>query len=59
MTLEDLRDHFEAQAACFEAYFSTDDTDAKTAKAYRKNVQEARDRLEVVNKILVDGYTPN
>lgn len=58
MTLEDLRDHFARQVLVFEAYFKTDDADAKTAKAYRKNVKEAQDRLEVVEKILLDGYVP-
>lgn len=58
MTLQDLRDHMAKQVLCFEAYFSTGDTDGKTAKIYRKNVNEARDRLELVEKILLDGYTP-
>lgn len=58
MTLEDLRDHFVKQVDVFEAYFRTDDTDGKTAKSYRKSVQEAKDRLAVVEKILLDGYVP-
>lgn len=58
MTLEDLRDHFVAQVACFEAYFSSGDTDGKTAKSYRKSVKEAQDRLDVVERILLDGYQP-
>lgn len=58
MTLQDLRDHFARQVLVFEAYFNTDDTDAKTAKAYRKNIKEAQDRLDVVEKILLDGYVP-
>lgn len=59
MTLEDLRDHLVRQVSVFEAYFDTDGQDGKTAKSYRKSVQEAKDRLEVVSKILVDGYTPS
>jgi hypothetical protein len=58
LTLQDLRDHFARQVLVFEAYFNTDDTDAKTAKAYRKNIKEAQDRLDVVEKILLDGYVP-
>lgn len=58
MTLQDLRDHMAKQVLCFQAYFNTDDTDAKTAKAYRKNIKEAQDRLDVVEKILLDGYLP-
>lgn len=58
MTLHDLRDHLVRQVACFEAYFTSGDDDAKTAKSYRKSIKEARDRLDVVEKILLDGYVP-
>lgn len=58
MTLEDLRDHFVKQVDAFAAYFKTDDTDGKTAKAYRKHVAEAQARLDLIEKIMVDGYTP-
>lgn len=59
MTLQDLRDHMARQVLCLEAYFLTGDTDAQTAKSYRKNVREAQDRLEVIDKILLDGYVPD
>ena len=58
MTLQDLRDHMAKQVLCFQAYFNTDDTDARTAKAYRKNVKEAQDRLDLIDKILLNGYAP-
>lgn len=59
MTLQDLRDHLAKQVLCFQAYFNTDDTDGKTAKAYRKNVKEAQGRLDLIDKILLDGYVPD
>lgn len=59
MTLQDLRDHLVKQVLCFQAYFNTDDADGKTAKAYRKSVKEAQDRLDLIEKILLDGYTPD
>lgn len=59
MTLQDLRDHMVKQVLCFQAYFNTDDTDGKTAKAYRNSIKEAQDRLDLIEKILLDGYTPD
>lgn len=59
MTLQDLRDHLVKQVLCFQAYFNTDDTDGATAKSYRKSVKEAQDQLDVVEKILLDGYVPD
>lgn len=58
MTLEGLRDHFVKQVDAYKAYFRSDSDDAKTAKSYRKSIKEAEDRLAVVEKILLDGYTP-
>lgn len=59
MTLEELRDHFVKQVAVFEAYFTSGDDDAKTAKSYRKSIAEAQARLDLVDKILLDGYVSN
>jgi hypothetical protein len=58
LNLLGLRDHLARQVACFEAYFSTEGADGKTSKVYRKNIEEARARLAVVENILLDGYTP-
>lgn len=58
MTLQDLRDHLAKQVLCFQACFTSGDDDPKTAKSYRKSIQEARDRLDIVEKILLDGYVP-
>lgn len=58
MTLQDLRDHMARQVECCRSYFNTHDQDAKTAKSYRKLVQETQERLDLVDKILLDGYSP-
>jgi len=52
MTLHDLLAHHQAQLKAVEAYFNTDDTDGKTAKAYRRRTEESRQRVELLERTI-------
>lgn len=60
VTLADLLAWHVAQRDAVAAYFDVADAkDGKTAKTYRKHVEEAQKRVDLLSKIMIDGYQVN